>query len=451
MYYSGLVHANVAIIGTDSCLHHRISLHNGPLGGPTTADVQINDCTGGTICINTYDIFGSNETIINSDCASLNDGDFASALVVQIVWATDHSGARVSTKVPALGIDLLSELDNNWYRWQRITSVQFEAGNQNSLDTKVELSELRVENSESAAVNCTGSWTEHSSSCVLAYADRATLTDSALESLCGHGDDSMDGQIISTFLVDSPLSGVNGGNVVCNNDPSLHNGKQEFSQCNVDVACNNVMCAAITTATVVGETLVNQSWLTGSDRSLYLTGNQLLDGDPYHDWSVSRLNGPDTALTGGAFVIVAPSNETQTARAIISSYSIRGSLRTNLTSTDPFEWKLYTYIGSEYVAANWESISDSEWVLLDEQSDKFISDSPGGEMVFNLTQSWISLTNNTSGGRAFKFLVERTRGSDDTGTQAEELAMSELTLFQCANFDDFLDSSGGKPLLALPV
>ena len=66
----------------------------------------------------------------------------------------------------------------------------------------------------------------------------------------------------------------------------------------------------------------------------------------------------------------------------------------------------------------WQSINDSQWILLDQQIGQLISDSPGGAKTYNLTHSWISLTNDTVGARAYKFVVEQTRGTADLGTQA---------------------------------
>ena len=129
-------------------------------------------------------------------------------------------------------------------------------------------------------------------------------------------------------------------------------------------------------------------------------------------------------------------------------------------------------------ASQWRSLPESNWTLLDERDGEVLGDAPGSLQFFEFDSSWRALTGGPEGARAFKFVVEESRGDDSLGTKAgyasewsslcfrrvclsialliqshslcswrynrRQFAMSELVLQQCADFDDYDRVSGGR-------
>ena len=109
------------------------------------------------------------------------------------------------------------------------------------------------------------------------------MGDSTLEASCGRGDGIWDGQTISTFKVNTALVGTNAGSAVCEGKNDLNHGDQTVSNCSAISHCgqdNTFVCSSISTLSIVGETPTNHSWFAGEpDRSVFMTGHQLFDGD----------------------------------------------------------------------------------------------------------------------------------------------------------------------------
>ena len=50
----------------------------------------------------------------------------------------------------------------------------------------------------------------------------------------------------------------------------------------------------------------------------------------------------------GAFVVFSPSEPQLSMRAVVERYSVAGSQLSNTTATDPFDWKLYVLLLSQF-------------------------------------------------------------------------------------------------------
>ena len=344
---TGLVQLNISLSGTDSCLRQSIAMESSNSDSNSalpTIEVSISDCAGGgTVCLNTFDIFGSDETMYDQSCSAIVSGDFGATTLVEVLW---NSSALASLTVPSLGIELTSSLPSDWFAWQRITHVKLTAGDTvSAADTTVVLTGLSVQNSDLYAINCTGQWSLlQDGACLLTSVDNyGTVGDSDLEVSCSSDSIYGDGQIVERFAVSTFLTGANGGDSTCQGKVYLKHGDLEVvSNCTAATACDNTFCDSITTAEVVDETPTNHSWFEGDpDRSVFMTGRQIFDGDEYHDWTVPRLNEQGILDDGGAFVIITPNDPELRSRVIVDQYGVRGSFRTNTTATDPFSWTLY--------------------------------------------------------------------------------------------------------------
>ncbi len=111
----------------------------------------------------------------------------------------------------------------------------------------------------------------------------------------------------------------------------------------------------------------------------------------------------------------------------------------------------YGYLGREHTVVDWHLVDSADWVLLDSRSGELLGASPGSVAHFALSGSWEALTGGRLGARLFKFVVEETRGSADTGTTGGRLSMSELSLQQCPDFDEYAADATSKAALALEL